>query len=66
FCVICMIALFFDLVVLAEFLFAAALFGMLVSLGLLVVEVSISVNALELQLSDLAARERDAGDTTSV
>ena len=53
FCVICMIALFFELTVLAETLFAVALVLMLVSLGLLVYEVSISVRALELQLTDI-------------
>lgn len=53
FCVVCMIFLFFGFTVAAETLFAGALFLMLVSLALLVVEVSISVRALELQMSDL-------------
>ena len=51
--VICMMVLFLGLVTVAETLFAAALVAMLVSLLLLVIEVSISVNALELQLGDL-------------
>lgn len=58
FCVVCMIFLFFRMTVVAETLFATALFFMLLSLALLVVEVSISVKALELQLSDMAADER--------
>ena len=52
-----MIVLFFGYGVAAEMLFAGALFAMLVSLGLLVLEVSISVRALELQLSDLEGKE---------
>jgi len=56
-CVLCMIFLFFGYDIVAEMLFAGALFAMLVSLGLLVVEVSISVRALELQLSDLEGKE---------
>jgi hypothetical protein len=58
FCVVCMIVLFFGMTVVAETLFAAALFLMLVSLALLVVEVSISVRALELQLGDLERGQR--------
>jgi hypothetical protein len=52
-CVVCMIVLFFGYTAAAEALFAAALVGMLVSLTLLVIEVSISVRALDLQLGDL-------------
>ena len=52
-CVICMILLFFGMMMAAELAFILALVLMLVSLGLLVYEVSISVNALNLQLSDL-------------
>jgi hypothetical protein len=52
-CVICMILLFFEYTFAAELAFVIALFLMLVSLGLLVYEVSISVRALNLQLSDL-------------
>jgi hypothetical protein len=55
-CVACMIVLFFNLVGLAEALFAAALVAMLVSLALLVVEVSISIRALDVQLSDLEGK----------
>jgi hypothetical protein len=58
FCVVCMIFLFFGLVVAAEMLFAAALFAMLVSLGILVGEVSISTRALTLQLGDLQRPHR--------
>ena len=60
FCVLCMILLFFELTLVAELLFALALVGMLVSLALLVYEVSISVDALELQLSDLEEHEHEA------
>jgi len=57
-CVVCMIVLFFGLVVLAETLFAAALFAMLVSLGILVLEVSISTQALTVQLGNLTRSDR--------
>lgn len=64
-CVVCMILLFFGLTVAAETLFAVALFAMLLSLGLLVVEVSISVKALEVQLGDLeGSRRADGGKPT--
>ncbi len=53
FVVICMILLSLGFAAFAEILFAAALVAMLVSLLFLVIEVSISVNALELQLGDL-------------
>ncbi|MFP4376325.1 MAG: DUF2721 domain-containing protein [Spirochaetales bacterium] len=63
-CVICMILLFFELMLAAELAFILALVLMLVSLGLLVYEVSISVNALNLQLSDLEhAGDHDAPGT---
>jgi hypothetical protein len=52
-CVVCMLLLFFGLVIAAEVLFAVALAAMLVSLLLLVLEVSISVRALDLQLHDM-------------
>jgi uncharacterized MnhB-related membrane protein len=52
-CVVSMLLLFFGLVLAAEVAFAAALVGMLLSLLLLVVEVSISVRALDLQLHDM-------------
>ncbi|MFW5745328.1 MAG: DUF2721 domain-containing protein [bacterium] len=58
-CVVCMILLFFGLTIAAETAFAVALFAMLLSLGLLVVEVSISVRALGVQLSDLEGARRD-------
>jgi len=48
-----MILLAFDEMVAAEIVFAAALFGMLASLALLIVEITISMRALDLQLSDL-------------
>jgi len=57
-CVVCMIVLFFGLVVLAETLFAAALFAMLVSLGILVLELSISTQALTVQLGNLTRSDR--------
>lgn len=53
-CVVCMIALFFGAVVVAEVLFACSLVLMLVSLLLLVLEVHMSVGALNLQLQDMA------------
>jgi uncharacterized Tic20 family protein len=53
FSVACMILLVFDQAIAAEIVFAVALFGMLGSLALLIVEITISMRALDLQLSDL-------------
>jgi uncharacterized protein DUF2721 len=55
----CMIFLVFDRMVAAELVFAFALFGMLASLALLIIEITISMRALDVQLSDL---EQPAGD----
>ena len=51
--VACMVLLFFELVLAAEVVFVMALIIMVVSMGFLVYEVSISVRALNLQLHDL-------------
>jgi len=52
-CVLCMGFLFFQLTLIGELIFALSLFAMLVSLALSIAELSISVKALNLQLSDL-------------
>jgi hypothetical protein len=52
-CVVCMVALFGELVLVAEVLFVGSLFLMLSSLLLLVIEVRMSVGALNLQLQDM-------------
>ena len=57
--VACMILLVFDRMVAAEVVFALALFGMLASLALLIVEITISMRALDLQLSDLEGRRSE-------
>ncbi len=64
-CVICMILLSFEMMLAAEVCFILALFLMLVSLGLLVWEVSISVRALNLQLSDLEGAGAGSADSAS-
>ena len=51
--VACMILLVFDKTIAAEIVLALALFGMLVSLALLITEITISIRALDLQLGDL-------------
>ena len=51
--VACMILLVFDKTITAEIVLALALFGMLVSLALLITEITISIRALDLQLGDL-------------
>lgn len=55
-CVVCMVALFLALVLVAEVLFVGSLFLMLSSLLLLVIEVRMSVGALNLQLQDMEKR----------
>ena len=57
--VCCMILLVFDQMVAAELVFALALIGMLVSLALLIVEITISMRALDLQLGDLEKADSD-------
>jgi hypothetical protein len=49
-----MLLLFFDLQLIAVILFGISLLSLLISLGLSFWEISISVNALRLHLSDLS------------
>ncbi len=49
-CVLCMFVLFFGLLRLGEYLFSASLLALLISLGLSLVELSISINALKLEI----------------
>lgn len=53
-CVFCMLLLFLGQVLLAQLIFAASLFLLMASLGLSIYEIQISVNALNIQLSDLS------------
>ncbi len=55
--VVSMVLLFFESVLAAEIVFFVALLLTLLSMGFLVVEVSVSVRALNLQLQDLEGRE---------
>jgi hypothetical protein len=57
-CVLCMLMLFFKQILWAEVLFGAALAAMTGSLVLLVIEVSISTEALDAQLHDMEERPR--------
>jgi hypothetical protein len=52
FCVMCMFLLFFELMFIADIVFGVSLLLLLFSLGLLVYELQISVNALNIQLED--------------
>lgn len=58
--VVCMVLLFFDLILAAEVVFILSLALLSASMAFLVVEVSISIRALNLQLQDLT----DAGSPT--
>jgi hypothetical protein len=58
-CVFCMLLVLMHQTVLSEVLFAVSLLCMLVSLGLSIREIQISVHALDLHLSDLEHSERD-------
>ena len=53
-CVLCMFLLFFGQVLLAKVVFGASLTLMMISLGLSIYEIQISVKALHLELRDLA------------
>lgn len=52
-CVLCMFVLFFGLLRLGEYLFSASLLALLISLGLSLVELSISINALKLEIQSI-------------
>ncbi|GAE90132.1 DUF2721 domain-containing protein [Acetivibrio straminisolvens] len=52
FCVMCMFLIFFEFMFLADIMFGISLVLLLISLGLLVYELQISVNALNIQLED--------------
>jgi Protein of unknown function (DUF2721) len=60
--VFAMLLLFFNLQLIAVFLFGASLLSLLVSLGLSFWEISISVNALRLHLSDLSEIDKNKID----
>lgn len=53
-CVVCMVLLFFSLTIAAEIVFGGSLLLMLASLVLLLLEVQVSMGALDLQLADMA------------
>lgn len=57
-CVFCMFLLFFGLMLAAQSVFTLSLLLLMVSLGLSVWEIQISVGALDLQLRDLEAAQR--------
>ncbi len=56
--VFAMLFLFFDMQIYAIYLFATSLLCLLISLGISFWEISISVNALRLHLSDLLDQEK--------
>ncbi|MEI6349617.1 MAG: DUF2721 domain-containing protein [Verrucomicrobiota bacterium] len=57
FCVLCMFTLFAGFIVIGKVIFGISLLLMLVSLGLSLLEIWISVQALNLHLSDLEVQE---------
>ena len=52
-CVLCMFLLFGDYILAGKIIFAISLVMLLISLGLSIVEIQISVKALNIQLEDL-------------
>ena len=66
-CVLCMFLLFADEYVAGKWVFGVSLILLLFSLGLSIREIQISVNALNIQLSDLEAQEaqRKQGEPVS-
>jgi len=58
FCVLCMFLIFAGKYALGEIVFGIALILLLISLGLSIREIQISVKALNIQLSDLEAGEK--------
>lgn len=61
-CVLCMFVLFAGYVGLGKFLFGISLVLMMISLGLSMREIRISVDALNLQLSDLEVAKAASGE----
>lgn len=61
-CVACMFVLFAGYLQLGKVIFGISLLLMMVSLGMSMREIQISVKALNLQLSDLELANRDAED----
>ena len=59
FCVLCMFSLFFSKVLLGKFFFGIGLLLLLVSLGISIYEINISVNALNTQLKDLEVKDKN-------
>jgi len=55
-CVLCMLLLFVGQVIISQYVFAVSLISLLVSLALSLREVQISINALNVRLSDLEKR----------
>jgi hypothetical protein len=60
-CVLCMFLLFFGQALLGKIVFGASLVLMIISLGLSIREIQVSVNALHLELRDLESYEDKAG-----
>ncbi len=60
-CVFCMFLLFAGFILLGKLIFGLSLILLMVSLGLSVREIQMSVTALNLQLSDLEEERRQAG-----
>lgn len=52
-CVLCMFLLFFELERIGKYIFGASLVSLLVSLGLSLRELFVSIDALELQIQDI-------------
>ena len=65
FCVLCMFSLFFGFELLGRAIFGFSLLLMLASLGISVTEIWISVNALNLQLSNLEVKEKEFSSTAA-
>jgi len=57
-CVVCMFLIYINKLIVAEFLFGGAMLLLVISLGLSVREIIISVNALDLHLSGIEEAEK--------
>jgi uncharacterized transporter YbjL len=62
FCVLSMFLLFFDKRTIGEIIFAIGLGSLMLSLILSAIEINISVNALNIQLSESIERESSANE----
>jgi len=57
-CVLCMLLIFTGYILISQYVFAVSLLGLMISLGLSLRELQVSVDALNVRLSDLEQQQK--------